>query len=443
VRILVVGSGAREHALLWKLAQSPARPSLYCAPGNAGTSTLAENLPLHQEDVAGLAGWAADHAVDLTVVGPEAPLVAGIADSFAARGLAVFGPSRAAAEIEASKSWAKDLLERHSIPTARAVVVDDVAAARRQLDVYGLPVVVKADGLAAGKGVTVAGTRLEAEAAIDACLVAGTFGAAGRRVLIEECLVGQELSVLAFADGETVVPMVPACDYKRVSDGDEGPNTGGMGAYAPPGLATVELQARIEREILAPTLAALAAEGRPYRGVLYAGLMLTADGPKVLEFNCRLGDPEAQVVLPLLDSDLVGVALAVAHGELARAPVRWSPGAACGVVLASGGYPADFATGLPIAGLDALPEDALVFHAGTRRVGGRVVTAGGRVLTVAATGASLAEARARAYRAVDGIQFEGRHFRRDIAARELVQRTAGADPARLLRPSVGQAESSR
>jgi phosphoribosylamine---glycine ligase len=443
VRILVVGSGAREHALLWKLAQSAMRPTLYCAPGNAGTSALAENVPLRPEDVAGLTGWAAEHAVELTVVGPEAPLVAGIADAFAARGLAVFGPSRAAAEIEASKSWAKSLLKRHGIPTARAAVADDAATARRHLDAYGLPVVIKADGLAAGKGVTVAGTRLEAEAAVDACLVAGAFGEAGRRVLIEECLVGQELSVLAFADGETVVPMVPACDYKRVSDGDEGPNTGGMGAYAPPGLATADLQARIEREILAPTLAALAAEGRPYRGVLYAGLMLTADGPKVLEFNCRLGDPETQVVLPLLDSDLVAVALAVAHGGLAGAPVRWSRGAACGVVLASAGYPDQYASGQPIAGLDALPADALVFHAGTRRVDGRVLTAGGRVLTVAATGPSLAEARARAYGVVDGIQFEGRHYRRDIAARELVRPTADADPARLLRPTVGKAEGSR
>src|SRR4051794_6565877 len=419
------------------------RPTLYCAPGNAGTSTLAENVPLRTEDLAGLTGWAAEHAVDLTIVGPEAPLVAGIADAFAARGLAVFGPSRAAAEIEASKSWAKSLLERHGIPTARAAVADDAATARRHLDAYGLPVVVKADGLAAGKGVTVAGTRLEAEAAVDTCLVAGAFGEAGRRVLIEECLVGQELSVLAFADGETVVPMVPACDYKRVSDGDEGPNTGGMGAYAPPSLATPELQARIEREILAPTLAALAAEGRPYRGVLYAGLMLTADGPKVLEFNCRSGDPETQVVLPLLDCDLVAVALAVAHGELARTPVRWSPGAACGVVLASAGYPDRYATGQSIGGLGALPADALVFHAGTRRVDGQVVTAGGRVLTVTATGPSLAEARARAYAAVDGIQFEGRHYRRDIAARELDRPTAGDDPARLLRPTVGKAESSR
>jgi len=428
VQILVVGGGAREHTLLWKLSQSAERPRLYCAPGNAGTALLAENVPLRADDVAGLTNWAADQAIDLTIVGPEAPLVAGLADALAARGLAVFGPTRAAAQIEASKSWAKDLLVRHGIPTARAVVADDPAVARRHLDAFGLPVVVKADGLAAGKGVTVATTRAEAEAAVDACLVARVFGEAGRRVLIEECLVGPELSVLTFADGETVVPMVPACDYKRVGDGDTGPNTGGMGAYAPPALATPALRQRVEREILRPTLAALAAEGRPYRGVLYAGLMLTADGPKVLEFNCRFGDPETQVVLPLLDSDLVGIAQAVARGELRSADVRWAPGAACGVVLAAGGYPGEYATGQPISGLDAVPPDVLVFHAGTRAEGGRVLTAGGRVLTVAAAGPNLAAAQQRVYEAVDGIRFEGRHYRHDIAARELSNGRNGSAP---------------
>ncbi|HWP28339.1 MAG TPA: phosphoribosylamine--glycine ligase [Chloroflexota bacterium] len=421
MRILVVGAGAREHALLWKLAQSPLRPQLYCAPGNAGTAALAETVPLAAEDIDGLARWAAEQAIDLTLVGPEAPLAAGIADAFAARGLALFGPTRAAATIEASKAWAKTLMQRHGIPTARAVVADDLAAARRALDTFGLPVVIKADGLAAGKGVTVATTRAEAEAALVACLVDRVFGAAGERVVIEECLQGRELSVLAFADGQTVRPLVPACDYKRVGDGDTGPNTGGMGAYAPPPWVTPAMQARIEREILAPALAALAAAGRPYRGVLYAGLMLTRDGPKVLEFNCRFGDPEAQVVLPLLATDLVEIAQAVVAGRLHEVPLAWTPAACCAVVLASGGYPGPFRTGLPISGLETVPPDVLVFHAGTRRVDGQVVTAGGRVLTVAAVAPALAEARARAYAAAERIRFEGCHYRRDIALRELVE----------------------
>jgi phosphoribosylamine--glycine ligase len=419
MRILVVGGGAREHALLWKLAQSPRQPELYCAPGNAGTATLAKNVPVAAEDVPALARWADEHAVDLTIVGPEAPLVAGLADQLAARGLAVFGPSRDAARIEASKAWAKALMQRHGIPTARFVVATDVEAARRALDDFGLPVVVKADGLAAGKGVTVARTRAEAEAAIAGCLVAHAFGAAGDRVLVEECLQGRELSVLAFADGKTIVPMAPACDYKRVGDGDVGPNTGGMGAYAPPALATPELMARVQREILEPTLAALAAAGHPYRGVLYAGLMVTPDGPKVLEFNCRFGDPETQVVLPLLESDLVDVALAIAHGRLDETDVRWRDAACCGVVLAAGGYPGQYATGHPIAGLDALPADTLVFHAGTRAADGQVLTAGGRVLTVAAVAPTLAAARERAYAGAAKVHFQGAHYRRDVAAREL------------------------
>jgi phosphoribosylamine--glycine ligase len=428
VRVLVVGGGAREHALLWKLAQSPRQPRLYCAPGNAGTSALAESVPLRAEDVDGLVRWAADHEIELTVVGPEAPLAAGIADALAARGLAVFGPSRAAAAIEASKVWAKDLLVRHGIPTAHSAVAHDPDTARRHLDAFALPVVVKADGLAAGKGVTVAQTRAEAAAAIDACLVERAFGEAGAQVLIEECLEGRELSVLAFADNRTVVPMVPACDHKRVGDGDTGPNTGGMGAYAPPALATPELGARIQREILEPTLAALDAEGRPYRGVLYAGLMLTADGPKVLEFNCRFGDPETQVVLPLLDSDLLEIVEAVAHDRLAGVAVRWAPGACCGVVLAAPGYPGPYPTGMPIAGLESVPPDALVFHAGTRLDNARVVAAGGRVLTVAAVGPTLADARERAYAAAARIAFDGCHYRRDIAARELASHASASLP---------------
>ncbi len=453
MKILVVGGGAREHALVWKLAQSPRRPALYCAPGNAGTAALAENVSIGAEDVPALAAWADEHRINLTIVGPEAPLVAGLADALAARGLAVFGPTQAAAQIEASKAWAKDLMQRHGIPTARCVVAVDREAARQALDDFGLPVVVKADGLAAGKGVTVAQTRAEAEAAIDACLVERAFGAAGERVLIEECLTGRELSVLAFADGQTIVPMVPACDYKRVGDGDTGPNTGGMGAYAPPAMATPALMARVQREILEPTLAALAAEGRPYRGVLYAGLMLTADGPKVLEFNCRFGDPETQVVLPLLESDLVEVAEAVAQGRLDEITVRWRDAACCGVVLAAGGYPGSYATGQPITGLDKVPTDVLVFHAGTKaplpnngvESATGIVTAGGRVLTVAAVAPTLAAARERVYAGVQAIHFEGAHYRRDVAAREIAMpaMAGGADGGTPLVGIIMGSESDR
>ncbi len=437
MRILVVGSGAREHALLWKLAQSPRQPTLYCAPGNAGTAALAENVPIAAEDVESLARWAAEHAIDLTVVGPEAPLVAGLADRLAARGLAAFGPTAAAAAIEGSKAWAKALMQRHGIPTARFSVADDPAAARRALEAFGLPVVIKADGLAAGKGVTVARTRAEAEAAIDAFLVERVFGAAGDRLVIEECLEGQEVSVLAFADGREVVPMVPACDYKRVGDGDTGPNTGGMGAYAPPALATPAFLAEVERTILVPALAALAAAGRPYRGVLYAGLMVTRDGPKVLEFNCRFGDPETQAILPLLDSDLVEIIEAVVRGELRSDLVRWRAGACCAVVLAAAGYPGRYATGHPIRGLDQVSADVQVFHAGTRRAARDVVTAGGRVLTVAAVAPSLAEARERAYAGAAAIHFDGVHYRRDIALREV---PAAAAPTPALLPMAGGAE---
>jgi phosphoribosylamine---glycine ligase len=426
MRVLVVGSGAREHALCWALRRSTRLGELFCAPGNGGTSALAENVTLDPMDGAACATWAEQHNVDLTVIGPEDPLAAGIADTFVARGLSVFGPSAAAARIESSKGWAKELMERVGVPTAHAGRFTDRAAARTYLNRLeksgiGYPVVVKADGLAAGKGVVVAADAAEANAALDAFMVSGELGAAGRSVLIEEFLRGTELSLFAMTDGRTVVPLAPACDYKRALDGDKGPNTGGMGAYSPPAFATATLLARIDREILQPAVRALAEAGCPFQGLLYAGLMVTAEGPKVVEFNCRFGDPETQVVLPRLNTDLLELLHAVAQGRLGSIePPVWREEVCLGVVAASGGYPGHYEKGLPILGLDSLDADVLVFHAGTQRDGeGRLVTAGGRVLTVAALGATLAEARERVYANLPRARFDGIHWRTDIAAREV------------------------
>ncbi len=416
MRILVVGSGAREHALAWKLSQSPSVERLFCAPGNAGTAAVAQNLPVDAQDVERLRDAAEQLGADLTVVGPEAPLAAGVVDAFEARGLRVFGPTLAAARLEWSKAWTKDFLLRHGVPTGRARVVEDEPAARRALAAFGLPVVVKADGLASGKGVFVCDTADAVEQALGSIFGKRAFGSAGDRVLVEECLVGPELSVLAFADGERFALMPPARDHKRLLDGDRGPNTGGMGAYAPPADATSELLERVARDVIQPTLAGMAAEGHPYHGLLYAGLMLTADGPSVLEFNCRFGDPETQVVLPLLDADLAEVCLAVAERRLDPTAVRWQPGAACGVVLAAAGYPEHPRHSDTIHGLDTLPADVLAFQAGTRPgpEGGLPVTAGGRVLTLVARGGTLHEARERVYAAVPGVRFAGVQYRSDI-----------------------------
>lgn len=426
MRVLVIGSGAREHALCWALSRSPRLSALFCAPGNGGTAAVAENVALDPADAAGCAEWAERHGIELTVVGPEDPLAAGLADTFTARGLRVFGPSAAAARIESSKSWAKELMLRAGVPTARARRCGSRAEAEAYLEelearVGTYPVVIKADGLAAGKGVVVAGDAGQARAALDDFMVAGQLGAAGSTVLIEEFLRGTEMSLFALTDGEVVVPLVPACDYKRLGDGDTGPNTGGMGAYAPPGFATAALLAQVEREVLRPTVAAMAREGCPFRGLLYAGLMVTDEGPKVVEFNCRFGDPETQVVLPLLESDLVELLLAVAEGRLGSVALpRWRPGAGVGVVAAAAGYPGAYAKGLPITGLETLDPDVLVFHAGTKRdADGRLVTAGGRVLTVVALGATLADARGRVYANMPRVRFEGVQWRSDIAAREV------------------------
>lgn len=422
MRVLVIGAGAREHALCWALRRSERLNALYCAPGNGGTAAIAENVALDPMDFAACADWAERHAIDLTVVGPDDPLGGGIVDVFAARGLRVFGPNKAAARIESSKSWAKALMMRAGIPTARAKTFTDRASAEDYLRERGdqYPVVIKADGLAAGKGVAIARDAAEAKAALDDLLVGHTLGAAGDAALIEDYLEGRELSLFALSDGERVVPLAPACDYKRAYDDDEGPNTGGMGAYSPPAFATPELLAEIESRILAPTVHALAEAGAPFRGLLYAGLMVTSDGPYVVEFNARFGDPETQVILPRLKSDLLTLLAATAEGRLGEAgPVAWSDEATCGVVVASGGYPGAFAKGKTISGLDALDGDIVAFHAGTRRQPeGHIVTSGGRVLTLVARGATMAEAREHVYENVGRIRFEGARWRTDIGARE-------------------------
>ncbi|MDQ3655671.1 MAG: phosphoribosylamine--glycine ligase [Chloroflexota bacterium] len=423
-RILVAGGGGREHVIVWKLAQSPVVSEVICAPGNPGIEGIAECVPVPVSDLDGLVRLAAERAVDLVVVGPEDPLAAGLADRLDAAAIPVFGHTAAAARIESSKAWSKEVMAAAGIPTARSIAVRDLDSAKRAIAEIGGegPVVIKADGLAAGKGVVVARSRIEAEAALGAFFEDGTFGAAGNMVVIEERLTGPEVSILLLTDGETVRMLAPSCDHKRAFDGDEGPNTGGMGVYTPTARVDAEMMARIETEIVMPAVREMARRGTPLRGVLYPGLMLTADGPKVIEFNCRFGDPEAQVVLPTTVGDFGAWAIAVASGTLAETTLPASSGAAVGIALASGGYPGSYRTGFPIHGLDAVASDpdVLVFHAGTRRTdSGEIVTAGGRVLTVVGLGPDLASAHARAYGAAERITFEGRMMRHDIAAREL------------------------
>ena len=425
MNILIVGNGGREHALAWKLRQSPRTDELYVAPGNAGTATLARNLKIASSDIEGLAAAAKEHRIGLTVVGPEAPLAGGIIDRFNELGLPVFGPSRQAARLESSKIFAKELMSKYGIPCARGRAFSSASEAREYVNSVEPPVVVKADGLAAGKGVTVAQTREEAMKAVADALEARVFGPAGEKIVIEEYLSGREVSVFAFTDGETITPLVMACDYKRVNDGDMGPNTGGMGSYSPPEFIDAGTAQRICEEIMAPVVHAMTAEGVPYRGVLYGGLMITAQGPKVLEFNVRLGDPETQVILPRLETDLVDIMVAVVQGRLAEIDVRWSEEACVAVVMASGGYPGPYSQGFPITGLESLEKDVLVFQAGTSLAeppegnGHAIVTAGGRILSVVGRGADLAQARASAYRNVDRVRFQGGHYRRDIAKIDL------------------------
>jgi phosphoribosylamine--glycine ligase len=422
LKILVVGGGGREHALCWKLAQSREFHKIYCAPGNAGTALVAENVPIEATDIDGLRLFAEHQRIDLTIIGPEKPLILGIVDVFEGRGLRIFGPSREPAMLEGSKIYAKELMKRAGIPTASFEVFDNSEVARDYLRAATYPIVVKADGEAAGKGVTVARDFAEANAALTAMMDDRIFGASGDRVLIEACLTGEEASVMAFVDGDTVVPMIAVQDHKRALDGDHGPNTGGMGAYAPVPAAPQSVVDEVTARILQPAVDAIRETGIPYRGILYAGVMLTSEGPQCLEFNCRFGDPETQVVLPLLETDLADIFRAVVDAELEKIEVKFARRAAVCVVMASGGYPGPYENGVRITGLDAAAKlDAVaVFHAGTGIADGHIVTGGGRVLGVTATGDTFAEARERCYEAVGRIHFEGAHYRGDIGSRAML-----------------------
>ncbi|MBF1662586.1 MAG: phosphoribosylamine--glycine ligase [Selenomonas noxia] len=417
MNILVIGSGGREHALFWKLSESPQTERIYAIPGNPG---MGEMTDIAVTDNAAILQFAKEKDIGLVVVGPEVPLMNGLVDDLEAAGIPAFGPRANAAEIEGSKSFAKDLMKKYGIPTARYEVFAEAEAAHAYIRSEGTPIVVKADGLAAGKGVVVAMTEQEALDAVDAIMENNSFGDAGERVVIEEFMEGEEASLLAFTDGTVIRPMISAQDHKRAFDGDKGPNTGGMGTYAPAPVMTPELTERAVEEILKPTISAMEKEGRAYRGCLYLGLMITADGPKVVEFNARFGDPETQVVLPLLDGDLVQIMHACADGTLADVPIRWKDGAAVCVVLSAGGYPASYEKGNEIYGIgNAEKLGALVFHAGTAKKNGKIVTNGGRVLGVVGMGKDIASAVQSAYDAVDQISFKGEYHRKDIAHRAL------------------------
>lgn len=422
MRILVVGSGGREHALCWAIAASPLCDALFCAPGNAGIAQEAECVAVAAEDIDGILALVADEAIDFVVVGPEAPLVAGLADRLTAAGVRVFGPSAAAAALEGSKGFSKDICAKYNIPTAAYGRFTDADAAKAYIREHGAPIVVKADGLAAGKGVTVAMTENEALAAVDAAMVDGAFGAAGTEIVIEEFMQGEELSFFALSDGKTALPLASAQDHKTVGEGDTGPNTGGMGAYSPAPVCTPEIEDAIIRDILNPTVAAMQAEGAPFAGVLFIGLMITDQGPKVIEYNVRFGDPECQVLMMRLQSDLLPALIASADGTLSNFNLRWQPKAAMSVVLASNGYPGAYSKGTVIRNLDDAESDpdVTIFHAGTaRNADGKVTAIGGRVLNVTAIGDTVAEARDKAYAAVDKIDWPEGFCRRDIGHRAL------------------------
>jgi len=421
MKVLVVGGGGREHALIWKIAQSPKVTKIYAAPGNAGIAQLAECTPLKSDDIPGLLAFAKSKAIDLTLVGPEGPLSLGIVDEFTKAGLRVFGPSGKAAEIEASKQFSKDLMKKYHIPTAEYGVFTERAAAEAYVREKGAPIVVKADGLAAGKGVVVAETVEEAVKALDLIMGKKAFGAAGDRVVIEECLRGEEASFMAFSDGKTVVPMASSQDHKRVFDADKGPNTGGMGAYSPAPIVTKKLERKVMETIMVPTVRAMEKEGRLFKGVLYAGLMINDNEAKVLEFNARFGDPETQPIMARLETDLIDIIEAILAGSLSKIDIKWKPDSAVCVVMASGGYPGNYEKGKVIRGLEnaATVSNVSVFHAGTAFKDGKIVTDGGRVLGVTGLGPVVAAAIDNAYKGVREISFDGAHFRRDIGARAL------------------------
>jgi phosphoribosylamine--glycine ligase len=421
MRILLIGSGGREHALAWTLAASPLCDALYCAPGNAGIAEEATCVPIAADDIAGLLKFCKDERIDFVVVGPEGPLVAGLVDKLEAAGIAAFGPTAAAAMLEGSKGFMKDLCAKYGIPTAAYRRFTEAEAAKRYIRERGAPIVVKADGLAAGKGVTVARNVEEALAAVDAAMVEGAFGVAGQELVVEEFMTGEEASCFALVDGKDFVMLASAQDHKAVGDGDTGPNTGGMGAYSPAPVVTPLIEKVVAARIVGPTVEAMAAEGRPYKGVLYAGLMITPDGPKLVEYNVRFGDPECQVLMMRLKSDLLPALIGARDGVLKHFDLRWYDEPALTVVMAAKGYPGEYKKGTEIRGLDRAAElpDVKVFHAGTKREGDRVLAAGGRVLNVTATGKTVALAQARAYEAVDRIDWPDGFCRRDIGWRAI------------------------
>lgn len=419
MNVLVIGSGGREHTIAWKLLQSPQVKKVYCAPGNGGTAQIAQNVPIGVNDFAALAQFVKDEGIDLTVVGPEDPLLGGIVDFFEERNLPIFGPNGRAAMIEGSKSFAKRLMMRYNIPTSAYESFIDYESAIAYVREQGAPIVIKADGLAAGKGVVVAETLEEAEEALRQIMEESIFGEAGTRVVVEECMFGEELSLLSFVDGETVKPMITSQDHKRIFNDDRGPNTGGMGTYAPVPQMSEELVDQIVETIVKPMAKGMAQDGIPFKGILYTGLMITEQGPKVVEFNARFGDPETQVILPLLETDLLEIVVATIKGELDAVDVKWKKGSAVCVVMAAPGYPGDYPKGQMIEGLDRTGENVTVFHAGTKAAEEGIVTSGGRVLGVTATGEDLEKARAAAYETVQAISFEGAQYRTDIAAKAM------------------------
>lgn len=421
MNVLIVGGGAREHALAWKIALSPKLNKLYVAPGNAGTASIATNLPLKPTDIEQLYNTAKQLDIDITIVGPEVPLSLGIVDYFENGGLKIFGPSGIAAKIESSKVFSKYIMEKYSIPCSKGQSFSDPSKAIEYINNQSMPIVIKADGLAAGKGVIIANTNEEAIKAVSDIMEMRVFGAAGEQLIIEEFLTGKEVSLLAFTDGTTVTPMVPACDYKRIFDNDRGLNTGGMGAYSPPSFFDGNLINQVLNDIIEPTIRGLSSEGIKYKGVLYTGLIMNNNHPKVLEFNARFGDPEIQAIIPRLKTDLVDIISAVINEKLENIEIEWDNDSCIGVVMSSGGYPGEYKTGFPITGLDSLDKDIILFHAGTRiDSDSNIVTDGGRVLTVTATGKTMQDARDHVYNNINKVKFQNYHYRKDIALREVV-----------------------